>query len=91
MLADTGAQNQAESTVRLVVTHSNLAANFMDIRLDLHVRGGGRAGLGCFSSLAGWLLALGWGVGWLAVGACRDAAAGARWRRRQALLRAGAV
>lgn len=39
VLADTGAQNQAESTVRLVVTHSNLQASFMDIRLDLHVRG----------------------------------------------------
>ncbi len=40
VLADTGAQNQAESTVRLVVTHSNLQASFMDIRLDLHVRHG---------------------------------------------------
>lgn len=37
VLADTGAQNQAESTVRLVVTHSNLRASFMDIRLDMHV------------------------------------------------------
>jgi hypothetical protein len=36
--AETGAQNQAESTVRLVVTHSNLQAKFMEIRLDLHVR-----------------------------------------------------
>ena len=38
VLADSGAQNQAETTVRLVVTHSNLQAKFMDIRLDLHVR-----------------------------------------------------
>lgn len=37
VLADSGAQNQAETTVRLVVTHSNLKASFMDIRLDLHV------------------------------------------------------
>ncbi|PRW56915.1 tubulin folding cofactor B [Chlorella sorokiniana] len=37
VLADTGAQTQAESTVRLVVTHSNLQASFMDIRLDLHM------------------------------------------------------
>ena len=37
VLADTGAQNQAESTVRLMVTHSNLKANFMEIRLDMHV------------------------------------------------------
>ncbi|EFN54851.1 hypothetical protein CHLNCDRAFT_17401, partial [Chlorella variabilis] len=36
-LADSGAQNQAETTVRLVVTHSNLQAKFMDIRLDLHM------------------------------------------------------
>jgi tubulin-specific chaperone B len=35
--AETGAQNQAESTVRLLVTHSNLKAKFMEIRLDLHV------------------------------------------------------
>lgn len=40
VLADTGAQNQADSTVRLLVSHSNLQAKFMDIRLDLHVRGG---------------------------------------------------
>ena len=40
VLADTGAQNQAESTVRLMVTHSNLKANFMEIRLDLHVSPG---------------------------------------------------
>jgi tubulin-folding cofactor B len=32
-----GSQNQAESTVRLVVTHSNLKATFMEIRLDRHV------------------------------------------------------
>ncbi len=30
-------QNQADSTVRLQVTHSNLKAHFMEIRLDLHV------------------------------------------------------
>lgn len=32
-----GSQNQAESTVRLLVTHSNLKAKFMEIRLDMHV------------------------------------------------------
>lgn len=37
VMADTGAQNQAESTVRLLVTHSNLQASFMEIRLDKHV------------------------------------------------------
>jgi hypothetical protein len=31
-------QNQAESTVRLHVTHSNLKAEFTELRLDLHVR-----------------------------------------------------
>lgn len=30
-------QNQAETTVRLQVTHSNLKAHFMEIRLDLQV------------------------------------------------------
>lgn len=30
--------NQAESTVRLRVTHSNLNSSFMEIRLDKHVR-----------------------------------------------------
>lgn len=30
-------QNQAETTVRLLVTHSNLNAKFMDIVFDLHV------------------------------------------------------
>ncbi|KAK9843543.1 hypothetical protein WJX81_008120 [Elliptochloris bilobata] len=30
-------QNQAESTVRLHVTHSNLKAEFMELRLDLHM------------------------------------------------------
>ena len=30
-------QNQAESTVRMQVTHSNLKAQFMELRLDLHV------------------------------------------------------
>ena len=34
-----GVQNQAESTVRLQVTHSNLKqTKFMEIRLDKHVR-----------------------------------------------------
>ena len=37
VMADTGAQNQASSTVRLLVTHSNLKARFLEIRLDLHV------------------------------------------------------
>lgn len=32
--------NQAESTVRLRVTHSNLKSSFMEIRLDKHVRTG---------------------------------------------------
>lgn len=31
-------QNQADSTVRLHVTHSNLKAEFMELRMDLHVR-----------------------------------------------------
>lgn len=31
-------QNQAETTVRLHVTHSNLKAEFMELRMDLHVR-----------------------------------------------------
>lgn len=30
-------QNEAESTVRLLVTHSNLKARFMEIRLDKHM------------------------------------------------------
>lgn len=30
-------QNQADSTVRMQITHSNLSAHFMEIRLDLHV------------------------------------------------------
>ena len=34
-----GGQNQADSTVRLLVTHSNLKAKFMEIRLDMHVSG----------------------------------------------------
>ena len=34
---DSGTLNQAESTVLLNVTHSNLKANFMQIRLDKHV------------------------------------------------------
>lgn len=33
-----GSQNQADDTVRLLVTHSNLKAKFMEIRLDLHMR-----------------------------------------------------
>jgi tubulin-folding cofactor B len=36
--ADTGAQQRAESTVLLTVTHSNLRASFMELRFDLHVR-----------------------------------------------------
>ena len=43
VLADTGAQNQADSTVRLLISHSNLQAKFLDIRLDLHVGAGMRA------------------------------------------------
>jgi|AntAceMinimDraft_1070359.scaffolds.fasta_scaffold48031_1 hypothetical protein len=35
---DTGAMNQAESTVLLMCTHSNLKARFMEIRFDRHVR-----------------------------------------------------
>ena len=31
-------QNQSASTVRLMVTHSNLKARFLEIRLDMHVR-----------------------------------------------------
>ena len=61
VLADSGAQNQAESTVRLVVTHSNLKASFMDIRLDMHVRarregGGGLLGGSqpCSLQSVGW-------------------------------------
>lgn len=37
--AETGAQNRADSTVLLTVTHSNLRAQFMELRFDLHVRG----------------------------------------------------
>ena len=53
--ADTGAQAQADSTVLLTVTHSNLRAVFMELRFDLHVRsraascvrrGGGRLARG---------------------------------------------
>jgi hypothetical protein len=32
-----GSQNQSDATVRLLVTHSNLKAKFLEIRLDLHV------------------------------------------------------
>ena len=35
---DGGMQNRDASTVLLHVSHSNLAARFMEIRLDLHVR-----------------------------------------------------
>ncbi len=38
VVADTGAQARAESTVLLTVTHSNLRAVFMELRFDLHVR-----------------------------------------------------
>lgn len=31
-------QNQADSTVRLHVTHSNLKSQFLEIRLDKYVR-----------------------------------------------------
>jgi tubulin-folding cofactor B len=34
VMTDTGAANQAESTVLLMVTHSNLSARFMEIRFD---------------------------------------------------------
>ena len=47
-------QAQAESTVRLVVSHSNLKIQFLEIRLDRHVR------LRCSASPAlcpGWLTA----------------------------------
>jgi len=37
VMAETGSQNPSESTVRLLVTHSNLKAKFMEIRLDMHV------------------------------------------------------
>ena len=36
--SDGGMQNQAASTVRLHVTHSNLKATFVEVRLDRHVR-----------------------------------------------------
>lgn len=35
--AETGAQNKADSTVLLMVTHSNLKARFMEIRFDLYM------------------------------------------------------
>ncbi len=35
---DGGMQNRDAATVLLHVSHSNLAARFMEIRLDLHVR-----------------------------------------------------
>lgn len=31
-------QNQSDSVVRLRVTHSNLKANFVELRMDYHVR-----------------------------------------------------
>jgi tubulin-folding cofactor B len=34
---DSGIQNQHESTVLLELTHSNLKAKFMQVRLDKHV------------------------------------------------------
>uniref|UniRef100_A0A061S2S3 Tubulin-folding cofactor B n=1 Tax=Tetraselmis sp. GSL018 TaxID=582737 RepID=A0A061S2S3_9CHLO len=37
VLADTGFQRKAESSVLLEVTHSNLRTKFMQIRLDLHM------------------------------------------------------
>lgn len=33
-----GIQNRVDSTVLLQVSHSNLSARFMEIRLDMHVR-----------------------------------------------------
>lgn len=36
--ADTGSLNKADSTVLLMVTHSNLQARFMEIRFDRYVR-----------------------------------------------------
>ena len=33
-----GSQNQADTTVRMLVKHSSLKARFMEIRLDKHVR-----------------------------------------------------
>ena len=38
--SDGGMQNRNASTVLLQVTHSNLVARFMEIRLDQHVRPG---------------------------------------------------
>jgi hypothetical protein len=38
VLADTGAQQRADSTVLLSVSHSNLRTHFMELRFDLHVR-----------------------------------------------------
>lgn len=35
--SDGGMQNQAASTVRLHVAHSNLKATFVEVRLDRHV------------------------------------------------------
>ena len=35
--ADTGSLNKADSTVLLMVTHSNLQARFMEIRFDRYV------------------------------------------------------
>lgn len=37
--ADTGSLNKADSTVLLMVTHSNLKARFMEIRFDRYVSG----------------------------------------------------
>ena len=35
---DSGAQNKADTTVLLTVTHSNLKARFLELRFDTHVR-----------------------------------------------------
>ena len=34
---DTGVQNKSDSTVLLCVTHSNLNANFMELRFDRYM------------------------------------------------------
>lgn len=37
VVADTGVQNKADSTVLMMVTHSNLKANFMELRFDRYM------------------------------------------------------
>lgn len=37
VVADTGVQNKADSTVLMMVTHSNLNANFMELRFDRYM------------------------------------------------------